>query len=146
MTLVQVFNLALKLHDGQRDKAGEPYIGHLVRTLLRLPADATLLEQQAALLHDALEDGGAAVIDAFEAAGVSYELSGAVVTLTRGRLENYDQYIMRVARSPMWRVKIADIEDNSDPSRLAKLDPGVAARLKTKYELAKTAIYAAQAK
>lgn len=74
------------------------------------------------------------------------KLSQAIVTLTRGSGESYDEYVMRVARSPYWRVKVADIEDNSDPKRLAKLDPAVAARLKVKYDLAKTAIYAAQAK
>lgn len=146
MTLLEAFDLALKLHDGQKDKAGEPYIGHLVRTFLRLPPDASELEQKAALLHDALEDGGPAVIEAFEAAFMDGKLSQAIVTLTRGNGESYDEYVMRVARSPYWRVKVADIEDNSDPKRLAKLDPAVAARLKVKYDLAKTAIYAAQAK
>jgi hypothetical protein len=56
MRLLDAVTLAAKLHDGQRDKNGEPYIAHCVRVMLRLPPNASLDEKIAALLHDAVED------------------------------------------------------------------------------------------
>lgn len=146
MNLLEAVGLAARIHDGQKDKAGEPYVGHLVRTMLRLPADATELERCAALLHDALEDAGPAMRKALVNAGAGPELMEMLEALTCGSGEAYHDYIARVAKSPAWRVKLADIADNSDPARLALLRPELAARLKIKYDLARTAIYAAQAK
>ncbi|MEE8194218.1 MAG: HD domain-containing protein, partial [Dehalococcoidales bacterium] len=53
------YNFALKAHEGQRRKSGEPYLEHplqIALTLAELQLDATALE--AALLHDVPEDCG----------------------------------------------------------------------------------------
>ena len=43
MTVIEAVSLAARLHGAQTDKLGEPYLGHLVRVMLRLPADASAL-------------------------------------------------------------------------------------------------------
>lgn len=144
MKTYEAAELALSIHAQQTDKAGKPYIGHLVRVMGRLPPDATELERCAALLHDTLEDGGPGVYGRLSAAGADGELMNLVLALTRAKGEPYADYIARVARSPAWRVKLADLEDNLDPLRLAGLEPGVAARLKAKYELARAALLGAR--
>jgi GTP pyrophosphokinase len=56
------YNFALKAHEGQRRKSGEPYFEHplqIALTLAELQLDATALE--AALLHDVLEDCGVSI-------------------------------------------------------------------------------------
>ena len=59
-------------HGGQTDKAGAPYVGHLIRVqahLLRLFPDASEVERHAAWLHDVLED---TAITAHDLAEIGY--------------------------------------------------------------------------
>lgn len=140
MNLIDAFNFALLVHEGQKDKAGEPYIGHVVRVMLRLPSDASELERKAALLHDVLEDGGPAVYEKLVQAGAEPELMGMISYLSRRQGEDYADFIDRVGGSPAIRVKMADIEDNSDLARLAKLPKPLAVRLREKYLLAWAAL------
>ena len=136
MNVLDAVTLAAKLHEGQRDKAGEPYIAHVVRVMLRLPSNATENEKIAALLHDAVEDVPGA-IDAMGQAGVSDEVMAMVITLTRIYGETYAEFLTRVRGSNARRVKLADIADNSDEMRLTKLPPETAKRLRQKYENAR---------
>jgi hypothetical protein len=59
--LAAAFALAERAHAGQKDKtSGTPYIAHVMRvasTVIRVGGSAE--QAQAALLHDAIEDGGA---------------------------------------------------------------------------------------
>ena len=52
-TLEDALILAAESHRGQVDKAGQPYILHPIRVMLRVN---TLEERIAALLHDVVED------------------------------------------------------------------------------------------
>lgn len=140
MTLFEALEVAIQFHAGQVDKAGQPYIGHLVRVMLRLPADATELERKTALLHDALEDAGSYVQTKLMELGAEPELMEMIDAMTCKAWETYDKYLLRVAASPAWRVKLADIADNADPVRLTKLDPLVAMRLQAKYARARAVI------
>ena len=95
MTPIDAVSLAAHLHDGQRDKLGQPYIGHCVRVMMRLPADASDEERIAALLHDVIEDvpdGHTLLMKA----GVPELALSIVMQLTRARGESYDTYIKRV--------------------------------------------------
>lgn len=136
MTLFEALSIAIEMHAGQVDKAGEPYIGHVVRVMMRLPADATETERKAALLHDTLEDAGGYVQQVLVKMGAEPELMEMVEAMTCKAWEPYETYLLRVAQSPAWRVKLADIADNNDPDRLAKLDPALALRLASKYNRA----------
>ena len=52
-TLEDAIALAVEAHRGQRDKAGQTYILHPLRVMLRLETEA---ERMAAILHDVVED------------------------------------------------------------------------------------------
>ncbi|HMB89661.1 MAG TPA: HD domain-containing protein [Rhodothermales bacterium] len=110
--------LAVEAHQGQRDKAGMPYILHPLRMMLRM---VTPEDKMVAVLHDVVEDT-AWTLDALRKQGFPEIVIEAVDGLTRRRKESYDAFIARAARHPLARrVKLADLEDNLDLRRLAKL-------------------------
>ena len=129
------YQLAARLHDGQTDKAGRPYIEHLTRVFLRVQAAGGDTGQQiAALLHDCIEDGHATANDLVRAAGVPRDAVDLVVALTRHHGQDYMQYLAGVKNLPRAAlVKLADLEDNSDRSRLELLPAKDAQRLRKKY-------------
>lgn len=141
MTLPDIPALAARLHQGQTDKAGAPYITHLARVaaiLQRRWPDATPDEIAAAWLHDSLEDTGATEAS-LRAEGVSAETVRIVRAVTRPEGSDYLDWIRTLADSrdvSVLRVKLADNEDNRDPARVAAL-PGAATRVTTRYEPAR---------
>ena len=139
-TLERAIALAATVHSGQLDKAGAPYILHPLRMMLKMN---TLETQMAAVLHDVMEDCGVtrallahegfptSVIDAVEA------LSKKIVD---GAEEPYEEFIRRAALNPIARrVKLADLEDNMDLSRIAEPTAKDFARAE-KYKSAKAVI------
>lgn len=52
-TLERAIELAASAHAGQVDKAGQPYILHPLRVMLRME---TLAQKMTAVLHDIVED------------------------------------------------------------------------------------------
>jgi hypothetical protein len=126
--------LATRWHAGQTDKLGEPYIGHPRRVAARL---TTPDEKIVALLHDVLEDTEA-TRDDLHAAGFGAAIVEAVDALTRRPDETEHDYLTRVCSSPLAvTVKWADIADNRDPQRIARLpDPAMRHRLTQKYDRA----------
>lgn len=141
MTILDDYKLAARLHAGQVDKAGRPYIEHLSRVFLRVcDAGGTRDQQSAALLHDCLEDGKATVED-LERAGVTSEAIKLVLVLTKAKRTAYLDYIEIVKlNEKAVLIKRCDLEDNADPERLAELDAHTAARLRIKYESALSAL------
>ncbi|SMX46175.1 HD domain-containing protein [Maliponia aquimaris] len=134
--------LAGHLHAGQVDKAGQPYIGHLVRVsrhLLRLFPDATPDERHAAWLHDAVEDTATTPED-LRALGYSETVIAIVraVTKTDAAISYAERIDLMAREAPLGalRVKLADLSDNSDPARLATLPPERAASLGARYRAA----------
>lgn len=136
MLILEAFQIAAQLHAGQVDAAGRPYIEHLVRVFLRTLAGGGDRDQQiASLLHDAIEDGKTTAAKLLEL-GVPQGSVDLVVILDRGS-RTYLQYIQDVKMFPRAvLIKLADLEDNSDPARLALLPPATAARLSAKYAAA----------
>ena len=130
--------LAERHHAGQVDKAGAPYIGHILRVADRVShLDSEAIA--AGLLHDVLEDT-AATEDELAAAGIPATVIEAVVLLTKtgGPLADY---YARIRNNPIaLAVKLADIADNNDPSRQALLAPEVRQRLQRKYAQATAAL------
>ncbi len=135
MTLLNAYQLAARLHDSQQDKAGRPYIEHLTRVFLRVQAAGGDENQQiAALLHDCIEDGHATADDLVRAAGVPQDAVDLVVALTRCKGQAYMEYLAGVKVVPRAvLVKMADLEDNSDRSRLDLLPEKDGQRLRKKY-------------
>lgn len=116
-TLERAIAIAAEAHAGQTDKAGEPYILHVMRVVLGVRGEK---ERIVAALHDVLEDcpkwWSASTLGA---EGFDDDVMQAVVALTRRKGEPYADYIERVAANPIARtVKLADLRDNMDASRL----------------------------
>jgi hypothetical protein len=135
MRLDQAIELARRFHHGATDKAGRPYISHVQRVVDRVTNSDQKL---AAALHDLLEDTPLTSTDLL-AAGCSPRVIAAVEALTRRPGEEYEAFLRRAASDPIARtVKLADIADNADETRLAVLEPAEAARLRSKYERARS--------
>lgn len=148
-TLEETAAFAGMLHATQTDKAGMPYIGHLARVsrhLLRLFPDATLAERHAAWLHDSLEDTPTTAED-LAARGYDPAVVAIVIALTKpDDVPSYQAWIERLAAGGFvsaMRVKLADLSDNGDPVRLAKLPPEKAQSLMQRYGRAMATLSAA---
>lgn len=110
--------IAREAHEGQVDKAGRPYIGHVLRVMKRLDTDE---EQMAAALHDVIEDTNATP-ESLLALGVPEVVVEAVQSLTKRDGETYADFVARAGTHPVARrVKLADLADNADPRRVAAL-------------------------
>jgi (p)ppGpp synthase/HD superfamily hydrolase len=139
-TLERAIALAATVHSGQRDKAGAPYILHPLRMMMKMK---TVETQMAAVLHDVIEDCGVTpALLAHE--GFPESVIEAVDALTKkiinGSEEPYEEFIRRAARHPIARlVKLADLEDNMDLSRIAQPTEKDHRRIE-KYRAAKLAI------
>lgn len=122
-------DLCLKAHTGQRDKAGKAYFLHPFRVALACEKDE---EKIVALLHDVLEDSDLSPNDLLKQ-GFPQDIVDAVVSVTKQDSENYEDFIVRAKKNPIGRVvKLHDLEDNLDASRLDTFTPDMAGRF-TKY-------------
>lgn len=132
-TLEDSIALSSQAHFGQKDKVGEPYILHPARVMLSL--DSTK-DRIVGIMHDVLEDTEITPLCLLEF-GYPQEIIDDIVGISKYKNENWDQYILRVAKRPRsTRVKIADLKDNSSPVRMYKLPPETRIRLRKKYKSA----------
>ena len=146
-TVIDAEAFARAAHEGQKDKAGEPYITHLVRVVGRTSAKLAGLpgvlsgEQvcellQIAWLHDVIKDTPYDS-DHLRSESFSERVVRSVYALSNLREAPYPDFIGGiVAHAPLSAifVKLSDNEDNSDPERLAKLSEATRSRLLAKYE------------
>ncbi len=73
----------------------------------------------AGVLHDVVEDCDWS-IDDLRAEGFPPEVLRAVEAVTKHEGETYDDFVARAAADPIGRrVKLADLEDNSDLGRIS---------------------------
>lgn len=107
--LERAIALAVDSHHGQRDKAGQPYILHLLR-VMQTVSDPE--QKQAAVLHDYIEDVSGSV-EELRRHAISELAIQAIIHLTRPEQVSYCEYIIRLRSDPIaTRVKLADLEDN----------------------------------
>ena len=134
MDILRAYKIACQLHAGQTDKAGRPYIEHLTRVLLRVQMDGgDRFQQIAALLHDSIEDEKTTA-DELLALGVPSEAVVLVQALTKREEQSYEDYLRGlIGRYRVVTVKMADLDDNSDPERLELLPDLLRMRLEAKY-------------
>jgi (p)ppGpp synthase/HD superfamily hydrolase len=100
------------------DKAGETYIIHPLRVMLRLRGSEARI---VAVLHDVVEDTEW-TLERLREAGFSEVEVTAVDHLTRREGEDYFDFVRRAASNPLARaVKRADLLENSDISRLGAI-------------------------
>lgn len=115
--------IAEKAFKDKKDLGGNPYMGHINRVTNRLSIhlyDETYTIT--ALLHDLVEDCEGWNFEILEQL-FGPKVTEALVLLTRSKDEDYMSYIHRIKENTMASdVKMADLEDNMDVSRLNKLD------------------------
>lgn len=136
ITLDDASFLARRMHEGQVDKAGNPYYLHVfaVRDALAPHGPAA---QMAGVLHDIVEDTSTTLTD-LRMVGVPEEVVLAIGAVTRRPGESYMGLIRRAAADPLGRlVKLADNRHNSDEARLALLPADQAGRLRERYRKAR---------
>ena len=130
--LDRAIELAKQHHEGQTDKAGKPYIEHPLRVMNQVESEE---EKIVAVLHDIVEDTDIS-LDDLRNEGFSKEVVDAVECLTKQDGENYDSYIERISFNPLAvKIKLADLEDNRDLTRLPEVTDKVLERVE-KYDKA----------
>ena len=116
--LDRAIELAKQHHEGQTNKAGKPYIEHPLRVMNQVESEE---EKIVAVLHDIVEDTDIS-LDDLRSEGFSEEVVSAVECLTKQDGENYDSYIERISFNPLAvKIKLADLEDNRDLTRLPQV-------------------------
>lgn len=109
------FEIAVDAHFGQVDKAGKPYIHHPMRVMNSVEK---IEEKIVAILHDTLEDTYVTV-SWLRIQGFPDVILEALQAITKVEGEDYNTYINRVRTNPIaLKVKIADMEDNMNISRI----------------------------
>ena len=116
MNLLQrAIEIAVHAHAGQVDKGGNLYLPHPLRLMLRMATDEVHI---VAVLHDVIEDTSW-TLPKLAAEGFPPAILAALHNLTRNSAEDYETFISRSASNPLSAVvKLADLEDNSDLSRI----------------------------
>ena len=92
-TIERAIEIAAAAHAGQLDKAGQPYILHPLRVMLRVSNDA---ERMAAVLHDVVEDTPVTLAQLTES-GFPAEVLAAIEALTKRPGESRMQAAARAA-------------------------------------------------
>lgn len=116
--MAKAISIAVEAHAGQCDKAGQPYILHPLRVMMR---GRTEKERIVGVLHDVGEDS-----EDWALSRLAHEFDPEIITalqaLTRGPGESYAAFIANLAAAPALarQVKVWDLEDNCDLSRLGQ--------------------------
>lgn len=111
----RAITLAAEAHFGQVDKAGQPYILHPLRLMLKFQYTE---EMVVAVLHDVVEDSNISLDDLISH-GFSEPIVEAIDCLSRREGESYEEFIKRISINILARkIKIEDLKDNMDLTRL----------------------------
>lgn len=125
--LEEALYIATTAHAGQVDKAGMPYILHPIRVADKC---RTLEEKIVALLHDVIEDTSITEVY-LESKGFPKHIIDSILSVTRRDGESYEDFIKRAKSDTIGReVKIHDLEDNMDITRLPSINETDIDRLK----------------
>lgn len=135
-TLERAIAIAVQAHYGQKDRSGAPYILHPLRVMFRLRSEE---QRIVAILHDVVEDSDW-TLDRLRAEGFPAAVVQAIDCVTRRPEESYEAFVERSKSDPLARaVKLADLDDNLDLSRLPEITEQDLARL-NRYKRAKLAL------
>lgn len=120
MNLQRAIEIALEAHKGALDKGGNPYILHPLRLMLQMDSEEEMI---VAILHDVVEDSEKWSFDKLHKEGFSKKIINSLRSVTKeNENEDYEKFIDRSVKDKIGRkVKIADISDNLDISRLKEV-------------------------
>ena len=117
-----MIKLASEKHFGTFDKGGFPYILHPLRIMQKVQTlygdDFELMMM--AIGHDLIEDTDVTAKFLLDN-GISERVVNGLMSLTHGR-ESYKDYIINIIKNPdAIKIKILDLDDNSQLNRLKGL-------------------------
>lgn len=124
--------LAERIFEEKTDKGGNPYMVHLLSVSYFMNS---LDEKVVAILHDILEDSEITK-EELEELGYSSDVLEAIEILTRKEKEEYPKYIERIISSnnlTALNVKLFDLKNNMDISRIKNPTPKDFSRIETRY-------------
>ena len=114
----KALRICYEAHRNQVDKGGMPYVIHPIHIAEQMETEE---EVCTALLHDVIEDSPYAMQDLIQA-GISKPVLEALKLMTRDENTDYLNYIVQLRKNPIARrVKMADLDHNSDLSRLDRV-------------------------
>ncbi len=114
----QALKLMFAKHKDQVDKSGIPYVFHPFTVAQSMDDENSTI---VALLHDVIEDTDT-TIDELVEMGFNDEIISALKILTHDKSVAYFDYIEKIkSNSLATKVKISDLKNNSDLSRLNKI-------------------------
>jgi hypothetical protein len=119
--LIMARGIAFTTHGRQQDAGGQPYMGHIAAVVNTVAPLKCVPVTVAAYLHDVLEySANAPWLQNQLYKNFTRAVAEGVRVLTRHRGEPYGEYIERVAEGGLIpvTVKLAELEDNMDLSRL----------------------------
>lgn len=131
-SLERAIAIAAAAHAGATDKAGAPYILHPLRVMLNQTEDRARI---VGVLHDVVEDSADWSFERLLAEGFDSEVIEALRSVTKTsddenqsddspaeQRARYFCFVRRAAANPIGRlVKLADLNDNLDESRLGEI-------------------------
>lgn len=128
----EAMKIAYRAHHGQVDKGGIPYVFHPFHLAEQMTDEYSTC---VALLHDVVEDTDVTLDELAEI--FPKEVINAIALLTHKEDEPYLQYVERVKANPLAKaVKLADLQHNSDQSRMPDADEIKLASFREKYRKA----------
>ncbi|MBR5662376.1 MAG: phosphohydrolase [Bacilli bacterium] len=124
--------IAEEMFKGVKDKEGRPYIEHLHFVSEAQPTESGKI---VGLLHDLIEDTDTTLLELQEV-GFSDKILYSLILLTKVKGTPYSEYIDKILASGdeiALRVKEADMRNNMDPERIARLAPEYQEKFNLKY-------------
>lgn len=114
----KAMRLCFEKHKNQVDKENVPYVFHPFTVAFNMDdEDSTIV----ALLHDVIEDTDT-TLEEIKEMGFSSEVIEALKLLTHDKSVDYFDYINLIKTNPLaTKVKLADLEHNSDITRLNEI-------------------------
>ena len=128
----KAMKIAFEAHKNQTDKNGMPYIYHPMHLAEQMTEETTIC---IALLHDVVEDTDITFAQ-LENEGFPPNVIAALRLLTHDDAVPYMEYIEKIKTHAIAKaVKLADLQHNSDLTRLDSVDEQALARVE-KYKTA----------
>jgi (p)ppGpp synthase/HD superfamily hydrolase len=122
----KAMKFAYQAHQGQTDKSGLPYIYHPMHIAEQMEDESTTV---CALLHDVVEDTHYTLEDLIQQ-GYPSEIIEALSLLTHNKGIPYMDYVRKINSNKIAStVKLADLQHNSDLSRLEVIDDDALKRI-----------------
>lgn len=135
MNLEKAIQIAVKCHDGQKDKAGRPYILHPLHLMNNVSNEE---EKIVAILHDVIEDSDYTFED-LRKDGFKENIIDALMLLTHNKDVDYFEYIDNIKNNKIAKtIKIQDLKHNLDITRLDNLDEKAIENLKKYFKAYKS--------